>query len=142
MPDAPLPARAPTKCPGQAAWPALNGCHPTHIKIIFHPSGEETVTGVVAPPRCGPLEPGSNGRVDAAAPLAGLDRPAASLGRHEAADPCRISTYPTAFARGAPGPRNGSVRLRTRLVVVLPNCASSSTISSKWAIDVVATFMT
>ena len=50
--------------------------------------------------------------------------------------------YLTVFIRGIPGPRNGSVRLRTRLVVVLPNAASSSTISSRWAIDVAAIFMT
>lgn len=53
-----------------------------------------------------------------------------------------VSVYLTVFTRGTPGPRNGSVRLRTRLVVVLPNSASSSTISSRWAIDVAATFMT
>lgn len=56
--------------------------------------------------------------------------------------PHNVSAYLTVFTRGTPGPRNGSVRLRTRLVVVLPNSASSSTISSRWAIDVATTFMT
>lgn len=53
-----------------------------------------------------------------------------------------VRAYPIAFTRGTPSPRNGRVRLRTRLVVALPNSASSSTISSRWAIDVAATFMT